>query len=365
MSNTITKLTHQTFQQGKIYFALAHKQISTKLRNFVYPTLEFKTQPLSPAIIQKMQKRIDDIMERDVADGENGIYPVNIIFDNPWSDFFSYYPHLWLDMPTIWNRIKQKKYQEFSQQIDTQNYPSYYLQNFHYQTDGYLSDTSANLYDLQVELLFNGTADAMRRRILAPLKIGLEKLFSGQKLEAVAPQKLRVLDIACGTGRTLKFIRATLPKATLYGVDLSSAYLKKAHQLLSEDLGELPQLLQGNAEDLPLRDNFFQATTCVFMFHELPPIVRQKVIEEAFRVTQPGGVFVICDSIQVSDEPDFAPMLKNFPAMFHEPYYQSYITDSLEERLEKVGFINIATEVHFVSKYWVGYKPVEEVVSNR
>ncbi|NEN88277.1 MAG: SAM-dependent methyltransferase, partial [Okeania sp. SIO3H1] len=63
--------------------------------------------------------------------------------------------------------------------------------------------------------------------------------------------------------------------------------------------------------------------------------------------------------IQVSDEPDFSPMLKNFPAIFHEPYYQSYITDNLEERLEKVGFINIATEVHFVSKYWVACKPVE------
>ncbi len=74
-------------------------------------------------------------------------------------------------------------------------------------------------------------------------------------------------------------------------------------------------------------------------------------------MTQPGGVFVICDSIQVCDEPDFATMLENFPAMFHEPYYKSYITDNLEERLEKAGFINITTEVHLFGKYWVGYKP--------
>ena len=86
-------------------------------------------------------------------------------------------------------------------------------------------------------------------------------------------------------------------------------------------------------------------------------MVRQKVLEETFRVIQPGGVFVICDSIQASDEPDFVPMLENFPVMFHEPYYKNYITDNLEERLEKAGFINIATEVHFASKYWVGYKP--------
>ncbi|MGB3512121.1 MAG: class I SAM-dependent methyltransferase [Microcoleaceae cyanobacterium] len=357
MSDTITKFTYQTFQQSKIYFALAHKQISTRLKNFIFPNLEFKTKPLSAEILQKIQQGIDEIMEKDLADADKGIYPVNIIFDNPWSDFFNYYPNIWLDMPTVWQKIQQNKYQEFSQKIDTKGYPGYYLQNFHYQTDGYLSEASANLYDLQVELLFNGTADAMRRRILALLKMGLEKLFSGQNLEAIAPQELKVLDIACGTGRTLKFIRATLPKAALFGVDLSSAYLRKANQLLSEELGDLPQLLQANAEDLPFRDNFFQATTCVFMFHELPPMVRQKVIDEAFRVTQPGGVFIVCDSIQVCDEPDFSPMLENFSAMFHEPYYKSYITDNLEGRLEKAGFINIGTEINFVSKYWVGTKP--------
>ncbi len=357
MPDTITKLTYQTFQQSKIYFALAHKIISTQLRNFLNPNLKLNTKPLSPEILQKMHQRIDKIIEKDLADAEKDIYPINIIFDNSWQEFFSYYPNIWLDMPTVWEKIKQKQYQAFSPDIDTQNYPNYYLQNFHYQTDGYLSEMSANLYDLQVGILFNGTADAMRRRILAPLKMGLKNFFSGQNLEAIAPQKLRVLDIACGTGRTLKFIRATLPKASLYGIDMSPAYLKKANQLLSEELGELPQLLQANAENLPFRENYFQGTTCVFTFHELPPMVRQKVIEEAFRVTQPGGIFVICDSIQASDEPDFTPMLENFPAMFHEPYYKNYITDNLEERLAKAGFINIATEVHFVSKYWVSYKP--------
>jgi hypothetical protein len=74
-------------------------------------------------------------------------------------------------------RANQKRYQEFSSDVETEGYPSYYLQNFHHQTNGYLSDLSANLYDLQVELLFGGTADPMRRRILAPLKQGLKALI--------------------------------------------------------------------------------------------------------------------------------------------------------------------------------------------
>jgi hypothetical protein len=36
--------------------------------------------------------------------------------------------------------------------------PRYYLQNFHYQSGGWMTDDSAERYDTQVEVLFNGTA---------------------------------------------------------------------------------------------------------------------------------------------------------------------------------------------------------------
>ncbi len=253
-------------------------------------------------------------------------------------------------MPKIWERLQSKQYQQFNPTIDRQGYPEYYLQNFHYQTDGYLSDLSANLYDLQVEILFNGAADAMRRRILAPLKQGLSNF-------TVPPSQLKILDVACGTGRTLRMIRGALPKVSLFGTDLSPAYLRKANQLLSEIPGELPQLLQANAENLPYLDNYFHGISSVFLFHELPAAARQRVIEEVFRLLQPGGTFVICDSIQAIDSPDFQLMMNNFPAIFHEPYYRHYTTDNLQERLEKAGFVDVKIENHFVSKYWVARKP--------
>ncbi|MGB5715452.1 MAG: hypothetical protein WBM44_31645 [Waterburya sp.] len=95
------------------------------------------------------------------------------------------------------------------------------------------------------------------------------------------------------------------------------------------------------------------------MFHELPGVARQNVINEAFRVLQPGGVLIICDSMQAIDSPDFKVMMNNFPAIFHEPYYRDYTTDNLEERLTTAGFTKIEIENHFVSKYWTAYKPTE------
>lgn len=347
---SLTKLAYRTFQWSKNYFGLAHKTVSSQLLNLVSP-VNYGTVPLDPKLLQLVQTRFDQLIEADWRDAEQGIYPYSLLFDNPWQDFFRYYPEVWTDLPQMWERAKQKKYQDFSPEVEIAGYPSYYVQNFHHQTDGYLSDTSAKLYDLQVELLFGGTADAMRRRVLAPLKQDLKHF------DAVSPRQVRILDVACGTGRTLRLLREAFPQAALFGTDLSPAYLRKANQLLSQNPGELPQLLQSNAEELPYLDNYFQAVTSVFLFHELPAAVRQSVINQCFRVTQPGGVFIICDSIQVSDSPQMTAMMENFPAMFHEPYYRHYITDDLEKRLEQAGFTEIRTEVHFMSKYWIAHKP--------
>ncbi|MEH2421228.1 MAG: class I SAM-dependent methyltransferase [Nostoc sp.] len=351
MPDTLTKLTYQTFQQSKNYFALAHKILSSQLKNLVYPTLEQKTKPIPKEVVLKLQERLNQVLETDWQDAQKGVYPESLLFDNPWEDFFRYYPLVWLDFPQMWERVEQQNYQDFSPEIDIDSYPSYYVQNFHHQSNGYLSDMSANLYDLQVEILFSGAADPMRRRILAPLKQGL-KVF-----ESVSPRQVRILDVACGTGRTLKLIRAALPQASLFATDLSPAYLRKANELLSQIPGELPQLLQANAEELPYLDDYFHAVTSVFLFHELPATARQTIIEQCFRVTKPGGVFIICDSIQLNDSPELEHMMDFFPKAFHEPYYKHYSTDNLVERLEKAGFENIEIQVHFMSKYFIAHKP--------
>lgn len=355
MPDTLTKTAYQTLQEGKKYFGLAHKTLSTQLLNVLSDAKREEPNPPDPKLLMLMQSRIDALLEADWQDAEDGVYPKQALFENRWDDFFRYYPELWLDLPKIWDRATNKRYQDFSDEIDISGYPSYYVQNFHHQTDGYFSDSSAQMYDLQVEVLFNGTAAPMRRRILAPLKQHLAQM---ETPIGDTPQPVKVLDIACGTGNSLTWINQAVPQAALYGVDLSPAYLRKANENLAGIKGRVPaQLIQANAEALPFVDEFFEATTSTFLFHELPAEARQNVINEAFRVTKPGGVFVICDSIQKTDTPEFGPLMDNFPAMFHEPYYRHYIEDDLVARLESAGFTDVTTTNHFMSKYWVAVKP--------
>jgi ubiquinone/menaquinone biosynthesis C-methylase UbiE len=346
LDGTVGKQAYRGFQWSKNVFGIAHKTLTSRVLNTLWPVSQPKGKPLPPGLMQWIEQRFEQLIETDWEDAEKGVYPASLVFDNPWDDFFKFYPAMCLDAAAIWHRANRKQFQEFSPETQTEGYPSYYLQNFHHQTNGYLSDDSANLYDLQVEILFGGTADAMRRRVLAPLK---------QHLTGLSTPK--ILDIACGTGRTLRFLQATFPQAALYGTDLSPAYLRKATQLLAQSpAAHSPQLTAANAESLPYGDGDFDALTSVFLFHELPAAVRQQVINEAHRVLKPGGLFVVCDSIQALDLPEAEPMMANFASMFHEPYYRHYTTDDLNARLTDAGFTQVETFTCFMSKYWVARK---------
>jgi ubiquinone/menaquinone biosynthesis C-methylase UbiE len=303
-------------------------------------------------VLLQMKQSMEELIDLDWQEAERGLYSSSLLFEAPWVEWASRMPLVWLDLPSTWKRREDRTVRDLPEDIEPNLYPDYYLQNFHHQTDGYLSDHSAALYDLQVELLFNGTADPMRRRILRPLVEGLKR-FSGRPASS-----LRVLDVATGTGRTLRQLRGALPAAQLIGLDLSSAYLRQANRWLSPMPGELPQLVQGNAEALPFAEGSMQATTCVFLLHELPGPARRSVLAEMHRVLEPGGVLVLADSVQLADSPEFSVPMENFRRLFHEPYYHHYIHDDIDACLAEAGFEDIRGSSHFMTRVWSARKPI-------
>ena len=157
-----SKIAYKTLQQGKSIAGLAHKEISARIMNFIVNDKEISTFNLDKSLLIKIQDSMEHLREEDWSDAEKNIYPLKLLFDEPWLRYLTQYPKIWLDMPNIWNRRRKDKFVDLPKSVDTDNYPKYYLRNFHHQTDGYLSDFSASIYDLQVEILFNGSADAMR-----------------------------------------------------------------------------------------------------------------------------------------------------------------------------------------------------------
>jgi len=348
--DSIPKFAYKTLQQGKSIAGLAHKEISSRIMNLISPDSDLNNFNLDSNLLQEIQKSMDSLREEDWNDGENGIYPTRLLFDEPWLRYITQYPKVWLDMPNTWERRKKQKYNDLPKTIEREDYPNYYLRNFHHQTDGYLSDFSASIYDLQVEILFNGTADSMRRRILKPLKEGLST-FHERKTNNV-----KLLDIATGSGRTLKQLRASFPEEQNLGLDLSDSYLKEASRYIADLEGDLIELIKANAESLPFEDNSLQAISCVYLFHELPRTVREKVLREIFRVLEPGGVLVLADSIQINDSPKFISIMEGFYKNFHEPFYCDYIKDDIDTKMSEIGFNNINSKSFFMTKVWSAIK---------
>ena len=215
-------------------------------------------------------------------------------------------------------------------------YPRYYLQNFHFQSDGYLSGPSAGRYDHQVEVLFGGAAAAMRRQALVPLKAALARRGAG-----------RLLDVACGTGCFLREVKVNYPRLHAIGLDLSPSYLGVARRKLQP--WSRVSLIKGAAEAMPFADRQFDAVTCIYLFHELPPDVRRAVVDEIRRVLRPGGMLIFVDSLQTGDEPDYDAMLDYFPVAFHEPYYATYLKEDLDN-LWSPGFTREARLPAYFSK---------------
>jgi SAM-dependent methyltransferase len=74
-----------------------------------------------------------------------------------------------------------------------------------------MTDESACPYDTQVEVLFNGTANATPRQALPQL----HEVFAGRD-----QRELRLLDIGCGTGRFLDFVKQAWPRLLALGLDI-------------------------------------------------------------------------------------------------------------------------------------------------
>lgn len=286
-------------------------------------------------------ERFRELLERDIENVRKGYYPRGLLFQFPYWTYLKRLPAGLAEFPRLARRRRRGGYQELPELAKDARYPKYYQRNFHWQTDGWFSRRSARLYDFEVELLFAGTADVMRRMAIPAV------VDAGRGA-------IDVMDLGCGTGRFLRQLHAALPEARLTGLDLSPFYLKEASEVL-EDVPSL-SLVCANAEDTPLRDASFDVVTSIFMFHEVPRASRRAVAREAWRLLRPGGRFVVNDSAQMADSPELAPALEGFATTYHEPFYRDYARDPLEGVLEEAGFDVRSSEAHSVSKVVVGIK---------
>jgi len=286
------------------------------------------------------------LMARDWANIDAGVYRPPHDLLSGGLDALRGAPRFFREFSKVEERRLARRHQEVFTPETRGRYPRYYLQNFHYQSGGWLSDESAAVYDHQVEVLFGGGSDAMRRQGLVPLQRFLAKRRS---------RDCHLVDLGTGTGRWLSFVKQNYPLMKVTGLDLSAPYLEKAKAFLEPWRGV--ELLEAAAEKTGLPKASADVVSAVYLFHELPKKVRRQVAEEAARILKPGGLFLLVDSLQIGDRPDYDALLTRFPAHFHEPYYLDYIKSDLGSLFEDCGFEVESLDHAFLSRVLACRKP--------
>ena len=162
------------------------------------------------------------------ANVEAGLYPRELLFDFPVRRYMREFPRLMPMRRASCGACARTNFKDIPARRK-ERFPPYYRRTFHWQTDGYFSEHSAEVYELGVELLFRGTADVMRRQVIPPIT----RLVR----ETRRRRQVKLLDIGCGTGRTLHQIARTHPTMRLHGADLSPAYIKLARKRLERCRG--------------------------------------------------------------------------------------------------------------------------------
>ncbi len=282
----------------------------------------------------------------DLRNVEAGVYPMPNDRDGSLATLIKRSRLFFEDLPAVHKRRNEGAHSEVLTEETKEKRPRYFLQNFHYQTGGWMTEDSAQRYDTQVEVLFNGTANAIRRQALVPL----HEIFRNRD-----QRTLRLLDVGSGTARFLDFVKQAWPKLPVLGIDLSEAYLREAKSHLRKR--SKLDFLVANGEQIPVADNSQDAVTSIFLFHELPPKVRRIIFGEVARTLKPGGRFVLVDSLQRGDRPDYDGLLEMFPQNFHEPYYSSYIGEDFKTMAAESGLRHVSDTQAFVSKVMVFDKP--------
>jgi len=140
-------------------------------------------------------------------------------------------------------------------------------------------DRIAPVYDAMNTLMTAGLDAHWRRAAIAAARLG---------------PGMRVLDVACGTGKLARAAAAAVGEAgEVIGLDLSAGMLRQAARVRPAPGATVPRYLAGDALALPFPDGSFDAVTIGFGLRNLPDYAAG--LGEMHRVLVPAGRLVVLE----------------------------------------------------------------------
>ncbi|MEC4985667.1 MAG: class I SAM-dependent methyltransferase [Oscillatoria sp. PMC 1068.18] len=174
---------------------------------------------------------------------------------------------------------------------------------------------------------------------LAALSVGGEQRLRNLAWEGFTIHKdTQILDLCCGAGQVTRLLVKQSNQVT--GLDASPFAIQRASRNVPE-----AEYVEAFAEKMPFADSRFDLVHTSVALHEMSPPQLKQILQEVYRVLQPGGMFALID-LHKPTNLLFVPGLAIFMWLFEtETAWQLLATDLVQE-LESIGFQVLKKDLH-------------------
>lgn len=177
---------------------------------------------------------------------------------------------------------------------------------------------------------------------LAPYYGIFDVLVRGVRSDVVdvahPPHDARILDFATGTGaQAFAFAKRG---HVVVGIDLSEGMLDVAQR---HNTYETVTFALADATQLPFEDNQFDVACISFALHDMPSLVRERVLREMVRVSRTNAIIMIVE-YAVPPGSVWHSLLLRLARCGETAYFPEFITSDFRGLVQKVG-IQIEREV--------------------
>lgn len=126
------------------------------------------------------------------------------------------------------------------------------------------------------------------------LSMGMDRGWRRDLVDALNAEEGEILDVATGTADVALSIAKRYDRAHVVGLDPSTGMLAVGHDKVNAaDLAQRIELIEGDAQAMPFKDDQFAASCIAFGIRNVPN--RRLGLSEMVRCTQPGGAIVVLE----------------------------------------------------------------------
>ena len=186
------------------------------------------------------------------------------------------------------------------------------------------------------------------------LSLGIDKGWRKKAVKIISQANPKIiLDVATGTG-DFAIAELKLDPEKVIGIDLSNGMLDVGREKMKKKkVDHIVDMVQGDSENLPFDDNYFDAITVGFGVRNFENL--EKGLGEMYRVLKPGGIVAVLEF----SKPKKFPIKQsfNFYSKFIIPTVgktvskdkraYSYLPESVEAFPEGQAFLDIMTKIGY------------------